>query len=211
MLSLLNKSAGEKSSAAQAIPWRPDFRDPSVLPDTKTVRTTFFLNLIAVTLAGGLLIYFVHREMAVGDLRELLADTETRIASTAPSSERAQANFKLFQAEAAKFNQAHAFVREPFRFSRFVLHLGSMMPTGVAVRRIDYRGPVVNVLGSVSGVDAAASDVATKFVKQLQTDPVLAEHFSGIVLTNIGRNTEEASLNLELVFTFKSAKGAAKK
>ena len=65
-----------------------------------------------------------------------------------------------------------------------------------------------------SGIDAAAGDVASHFVKQLQSDAVLAQHFAAIELTNLGRNAQDASLNLELVFTFKgnpALKGGAKK
>ncbi len=211
MLLLFNKSAGDKGAAGQALPWRPDFRDPDVLPDTKTVRTTFFLNVIAVTVAGGLLLYVAQRELAMAGLRGTLADVETRIESATPASTRAQATYALFREEETKFTDAHALVREPFRFSQFLIHLGKIQPAGVYIRRAEYRGQTIAVIGAVKGLDAAASDVAAAFVKQLQSDPVLAEHFSGIVLTNIGRNTEEASLNLELLFTFSGAKGAPKK
>ncbi len=95
------------------------------------------------------------------------------------------------------------------------MHLGSILPVDVTVRRVDHRGPgqSVVVAGSVKGLDAAASDVASKFVKQLQTDAVFQAHFASVTLTNLGRNAEEGSLNLELVFAFKKpdAKGGAKK
>lgn len=215
MPSLLNKSGGDKS-APRVIPWRPDFRDVASLPDTKTVRTNFFVNLIAVSVAGALVIYVAQRELGVAALRESLADVESRIATSAPLSEKAQATYKLFQAEEAKFNEAFAFVRTPFRFHEFLLHLGRVMPPGVSVRRVDHRGveQAITIVGAVRGIDAAASDVASNFVKQLQSDQVLAQHFASIDLTNLGRNAEDSSLNLELVFTFKgnpAAKGGAKK
>ncbi len=215
MLSLLNKSGGDKS-APRVIPWRPDFRDAASLPDTKTVRTHFFVNLIAASVTGALAIYVVQRELGVAAARGSLADVEARIAAAAPLSQKAQATYKVFQAEEAKFNESFAFVRTPFRFHDFLLHLGKIMPPGVSVRRIDHRGveQAVTVIGSVRGIDAAAGDVASNFVKQLQSDPALAEHFATIVLTNLGRNAEDSSLNLELVFTFKgnpAVKGGVKK
>jgi len=210
MLSLLKKTDGEKSSERQVIPWRPDFRDVNSLPDIKTVRTHFFLNLVAVTIAGSLLLFFVYRELGVSAARASLEDLEGRIASAMPASEKARATYRLFLNEEARFNEANALVQDPFRFSKFALHLGQVLPPGVAVRRIDYRGGVVTVGGAVRGLDAAASDVASGVVKQLQNDPVLAEIFSAVTLVNLGRNAEEASLNLELSFTFKNAKGRAK-
>jgi hypothetical protein len=215
MLSLLNKSGGDKSGP-RVIPWRPDFRDASSLPDTKTVRTHFFVNLVAASVTSALLIYVVQREFGVASLRESLADVDTRIAAATPLSEKAQAAYKLFQAEEAKFNESFAFVRTPFRFHGFILHLGEIMPPGVAVRRIDHRGvdQAISLVGAVRGTDAAAGDVASNFVKQLQSDPALAQHFAAIELTNLGRNAQDSSLNLELLFTFKgnpALKGGAKK
>lgn len=215
MLSLLKKSGAQKA-ALQTIPWRPDFRDAASLPDTKTVRTAFFLNLVASAVAGGLLLYVAQRELAISSLRKSLDDLEARIAATRAGSEKAKVTFQQFRAEEAKFNEAFAFVRDPFRLQDFVLHLGSTLPFDVSVRRIDYRGIGQNlvVAGSVRGLDAAASDVASSFVQQLQTDPVLAVHFSAITLTNLGRNADEGSLNLELAFAFKgkpAPKGPVKK
>jgi hypothetical protein len=215
MLSLLKKSGGEKNGP-RAIPWRPDFRDPSSLPDTKTVRTHFFLNIVAASVTCALVIYVVQREFGVASLRESLADVEMRITHAAPRSEKAQVAYKAFQAEEAKFNEAFAFVRTPFRLQDFLLHLGKIMPPGVAVRRVEHRGveQAITLYGAVRGIDAAAGDVASSFVKQLQSDPVLAQHFAVVDLTNLGRNAQDASLNLELVFTFKgnpALKGGAKK
>lgn len=214
MLSLLNKSRGDKA-AVQIIPWRPDFRDVAQLPDTKTVRTDFFVNLVAVVLAGSFALYVAQREWSILGLNQSLADVEERIAAARPASEKAQAAYKLFQAEEAKFNEAFALVRDPFRLQDFLVHLGSVLPPGVSVRRIDFRGPGQNVFlaGSVKGLDAAASDVASAFVKQLQSDKVLANFFESVTLTNLGRNVDEGSLNVELVFAFAKAdaKGAVKK
>ena len=214
MLSLLNKSGGDKA-ALQTIPWRPDFRDVSQLPDTKTVRTDFFVNLMAVVFAGALAIYVGQREWEAAQIRGDLADAEARIAEATPGSQKAQAAYKLFQEEEAKFNEAFAYVRDPFRLQEFLLHLGRILPADVSVRKVDYRGPgqTLVLMGAVKGLDAAASDVASRFVKQLQTDQTIKTSFASVDLTNIGRNVEEGNLNLELVFTFHKTdtKGAAKK
>lgn len=204
MLPLLKKPGAEKS-AAGALPWRPDFRDVSSLPDTKTVRTSFFVNVMALGATGALALFVAQREWAAASLRHSLGDVEARIAAATPDSEKAVAAYKVFQTEEAKFNEAFALVREPFRFQAFLLHLGSVLPSDVRIGRVDFRGPgqTLVVHGSVKGLDAAASDVASNFVKQLQADAELATYFTSITLTSLGRNADEGSLNLELVFAFK--------
>jgi hypothetical protein len=204
MLSLLKKPGADKSAESAALPWRPDFRDVSSLPDTKVVRTDFVVNLVALVITGGLALFVAQREWAVVSLRNMLAEVEARIADAAPDSEKAVAAYKLFQAEETKFNEAFALVREPFRFQHFLAHLGSVLPANVRIGRVDYRGlgQTVVVHGSVKGLDAAASDAASNFVEQLQQDAEFARYFPSITLTSLGRNADEGSLNLELVFAF---------
>jgi hypothetical protein len=204
MLSLLNKSGGDKA-ALQSIPWRPDFRDLSQLPDTKTVRTAFFVNVVAIAIAGGLALYFGQCEWEAAGLKGSLAEVEKHIVAATPASEKAQATYKLFQAEEAKFKEAYGYVSDPFRLQNLLMHLGLVLPPDVTVRRVDFRGlgQTVVLTGSIKGLDAAASDAAARFVKQLQSDAELAKYFTSIELTNLGRNAEAASLNLELVFSFK--------
>lgn len=211
MLSLLNKSGGDKA-ALQSIPWRPDFRDLSQLPDTKTVRTAFFVNIVAIAIAGALALYFAHREWVVAEIKGSLADVEARIAAATPASDKAQATYKLFQQEEAKFKEAFVFAGDAFRLQNFLIHLGTILPVDVMVRRVDFRGvgQTLVLTGSVKGLDATASDAASRFVKQLQTDEEFAKYFSSVDLTNLGRNVEEGSLNLELVFAFKKPEKAEK-
>ncbi len=219
MLSLLKKSAGDKAASGQtAIPWRPDFRDLGSLPDIKTVRTSFFVNTVAIGVASALLLFVVQREWSVSGTKNSLADVEARIAATEPESNRAKAAFAKFQIEEKKFNEVQAFVEDTFRLPDFVLRLGQIMPAGVSIRRVDYRGPGKDILvtGSVEGLDSSASDIASGFVKSLQSDEVLSKEISSVSLANLARNVEEGALNMELLFALKplpsaAAKGKAKK
>lgn len=219
MASLLKKSAGDKSGpAVVGIAWRPDFRDVASLPDIKTVRTSFFVNTIAVVVAIALLLFVVQREWAVHSLGNSLEDVESRIAATEPESNEAKALFAKFQAEEKSFNEVQAFVNDPFRFPDFVLRVSQLLPVGVHLSRIDYRGPGKDILvgGSVEGIDSAASDIASAFVKTLQADEELKKDVTTITLANLGRNAEEGALNMEILFALKPlpgslVKGKAKK
>ncbi len=213
MMSLFNKSGG-KADAMQALAWHPNFRNAEQLPDTKTVRTRFFINVVAVTTVVALLLFAVLRETRLAALAEDLDGVEADIAAATAPSDKAIADYKLFQAEEKRFKDAYSLVSNSFRISTFITHLGSALPIGVKIRRVEFRGlgQVINVSGSVRGLDAAASDVASEFVKTLQVDPVFTEHFSAITLTNLGRNVAEGNMSFELVFAFKTApKAPAKK
>ncbi len=211
MLSLLKKSGGEKA-APRTLPWRPDFRDFEQLPDVKTVRAALYTNIAVASLTALVVLFVAHREWSILSLRGTLSDVEAQIESTQAGSERARAMFTEFQAEERRFNEANALVSDPFRLADFLIHLGTLNPPGVNVSRVDFRGAgqSLTILGAIRGLDAAASDAASQYVRQLQNDPRLKTYFESISLTNLGRNVEEGSLNLELVFTFKKAGGPAR-
>ena len=206
MLSLLNKSGG-KAESAQTLAWHPNFRNAEQLPDTKTVRTKFFVNAVAITVLAALSLFVAQREFELASLRGQLADVEIQLTEATKPSEKAIADYKLYKEQEKRFNEAYVLVRDPFRVSEFFMHLGSILPRGVKVKRVDFRGAgqPINVTGSVRGLDAAASDVASEFVKTLQADKGFAVNFSAITLINLGRNVDEGNMNFELSFVFKPA------
>jgi len=66
MLSLTKKSDAQVASPL----WHTNFRNFERLPDTKVVRTTFFINTAAVALTLGLLLWLGYREYHLYNLRE---------------------------------------------------------------------------------------------------------------------------------------------
>ena len=199
MRSLLKKTV-ERPATAEGSAWHPDFRNVSRLPDTKTVRTKFFVNLLAVTATLALLLFVGLREMRLAGLRTELATIESHIATSQGPSGKALAAFKAFQAEEKAFNEAYGVVQDAFSIPDFLLHLGALLPQGVRIQRVEFRGASVpiSISGSVRGLDAAASDVASEFVKLLQADEKLKERFVSISLTNLGRNVAEGNMSFEL-------------
>ena len=73
MLSFLKKKS-DASTAAQVPPWHPNFRNYEKLPDVKQVRTAFFVNAAAITVALALLTYFGVQEWQLRSLNAQIAD-----------------------------------------------------------------------------------------------------------------------------------------
>ena len=57
MLSLLKRKP-EAAAVSEMPPWHPNLRNFARLPDTKVVRTAFFINGASVFIALGLLLWF---------------------------------------------------------------------------------------------------------------------------------------------------------
>lgn len=201
MRSLLKKK-GDKGLRAEVLAWHPDFRDLARLPDTKTVRTKFFVNVIVVAITAGLSLHVALREFRLASLKGELAIIEANIADTKGLSDKAVAAYKKYQAEEKAFNEAYNLVKSTFSFPDFLMRLGSLLPNGVRISRVDFRGGAnpITVSGSVKGLDTTANDVASQFVQTLQADEELKKTFATVTLTSLGRNAAEGNMGFELSF-----------
>lgn len=209
----LPKKTGKKNEADQTLAWHPNFRNPEQLPDTKTVRTKFFVNVLMIAVALALLLSSALREFKIHSLKTQLADVEAQISVSTKPSEAAVATYKLFQAEEKIFNEAHSLVKDPFRFSDFIIRLGGVMPPGVKIRRVDYKGlgGGVVVAASVKGLDAKASDDVSDFVQIVQKDTALSRDFPVVTLTGLARSVADGAMSFELLFAPKPTPKPASK
>lgn len=206
MLLRRNKTSG-KTAKSESIAWHPNFRDPSRLPDTKTVRTKFFVNAVAVTIALGLTLSTVNREITLASARSDLASLELRIADSAPANTKALADFKRYQDEEKQFNTATASFKSSFSYPDLLVTLATLLPNGVKISRAEYRGvgQNINIAGSVRGLDTNASDLASSFVKSLQENQYFKKNFASIALTGISRDAAEGNMIFEIALSFPAA------
>lgn len=202
MLQSLKKNA-KKNEGYASLAWHPNFRNTEALPDTKTVRTKFFVNIIAIAITLALLLSGALREFKLSSLRAELADVEEQVSASTKASNDAVAAYKLFQAQEKLFAEAYGFVKNPFRFPDFIIRLGQILPPGVKIRRIEYKGVTAGLVvsASVGGLDAGASDEVSVFVQLVKSDAVLARDFPMVSLTGLPtRNVADNSMSFEMAF-----------
>jgi hypothetical protein len=207
MLPLLKKKEPKSENVTPGVSWHPDFRNKATLPDTKTVRTKFFVHIVVIAVTVGLALYVGFREFNISTLRSELAAIESQIEANTKLSNAAVTNYTKFQAEETRYQEAYALIKAPFRFPDFLVVLGELLPPGARINQVDYRGAgkIILVTGTVRGLDAAAGDRAAELVRKLQEEVRFKEHFSSVVLTNLGRDAAKGNLDLEIAFTFKPA------
>lgn len=173
MLSLLKKKSN--AEAAPAVPaWHPNFRNFERLPDTKVVRTAFFINFAAITVALGALIYFGLEEWRLRGVKQQIALVQAQIDRDKKVSDQAVALYKKFQAEEAKILEVDAFVKSKPIVSTILMRIGETLPASIAVDSVDFRESGLIMRLSVRGAPDAASGHATNYLEQLRADPQLA-------------------------------------
>ncbi len=205
MLSLLKKKPEAAAPAAPVLPpWHPNFRNFERLPDTKVVRTTFFVNGIAIVVALIALLWFSYQEYQLHDLNRQIGEWQVQINRDRHSSDLAIALYKKFQAEAARVNEVSAFVRSKPLVTDLLLRLGQTLPKNIALDTFDLRDNALKLTGTIRGAPDLASGYATAYVELLRADGYFSARFDDISMLNLTRNPQTGRLSLELLLKLKA-------
>jgi len=207
MLSLLKKKPD--AAAANLTPaWHPNFRNFERLPDTKVVRTTFFVNGGAIAVALVMFVFTGNRELNLHGINSQIGEVEAQIVRDKPASDKAVSLFTKFQAEEAQLNEVDAFIKSRPIVSDLLLRIGQTLPANVALDYFDLRENLLILRGTVRGAPDMASGYASAYVEQLRVDPVLVLKIDDVALKNLNRIPISGRLAIEIELKLK---GAAKK
>lgn len=209
MLSLKKKSDAQPASTPL---WHPNFRNFERLPDTKVVRTTFFINTAAIAITAALLMWLGKNEYTLHSLNAQIAEAQQELDQNSRQNKEAIRLSGLFAEEQKKLGELEAFLATPITPLDFVSSLGRTLPKEIAIDSIDARisdpsGPSFTVRGRVAGTPDQATGTASSYVDTLKTDAQLSGLFDPITLTSINRDPQSGFMVFEIVFKGKAAKG----
>lgn len=197
MLSSLRKKP-EAAAGPSTPAWHPNFRNYQRLPDMKVVRTSFFINGLAISIAVVVLLLFAYQEYNRASVASEVAEWERRIAQDKPASTAAIADFKKFQAEEKKVQEVEAFVERTVVPSDLLIRIGQTLPPEIMIEYFDLRSSGVTIRGTVRGSPDEASGIASMYVEQLQKDPEIGPKFEAISMTSLARSGQTGQLSLEV-------------
>lgn len=205
MLSLLKKKS--EAATGQLPAWHPNFRNFERLPDTKVVRTAFFINGAAVAVALILLTYFGVHELQLHTLNTQIAEWDAQINRDKRGSDLAVSQFKKFQAEEARLREVAKFLASRPVVSDLILRLGQTLPKNVAIDTFDLRDRMLVLRCTVRGSSDQATGYATAYVDQVRDDPEIGPQFESVNLTNLNRVAATGRLAIEIAIKFKAPPG----
>jgi len=211
MLSLKKKP--EAAAASEMPPWHPNLRNFARLPDTKVVRTAFFINGAFIFLALGFLLWFSYQEYKLHNLERQIADWDRQINRDKKDSDAFVALYGKFQGEQARVNEVDAFLKSKPAVSQLLMHLGETLPKDIALDAFEEQATGVTLRGTVRGTPEEASGYAEAYLNQLRADRVLAMNFDDFAYSGPGvsRNPQTGRLSLQLFLRFKPAVKGAKR
>ncbi|PTY06290.1 hypothetical protein DB347_12705 [Opitutaceae bacterium EW11] len=205
MLSLLKKNP-EKGGRNQSAAWHPNFRDFAQLPDTKAVRTSFFVNGLAVLVVLAVGTFVAYQEYEISILDRQLAEWDAAISRDRASSNQAIGLYKNFQEEQRKLAEVEAFVgAERFVATEFFSRITEILPRNLSLTLVDYGSAGVTLRGAVRAQLDQATGIASAFEKRLKDDPVIGPKFASISLVNLVPDAQAGRLNFEIAMKFETA------
>ena len=179
-------------------PWHPNLRNEANLPDTKVVRTAFFVNGAAMLVAIALALYQGIQEWKLHEVNKQITDWQRQIDRDTKQSTDAVALFQDFKAQEAKTREVSDFVASKPIVSAIILRLGQITPKKIAMDALDFRDTGVSIKATVKGAPDRASGDASAYEKQLRTDKMLGPMFSDVNLLTMNRNTTTGRLVIEI-------------
>jgi hypothetical protein len=206
MLPLKKKSDAQPTAAPL---WHPNFRDFDRLPDTKVVRTTFFINTAAVAAAVGMLLWLGYREFDNHNIGQQIAEANAQIESNRRQNDEALRQAKMFADEEKKLAEAMAFMKVPVSPLEFVQLLGDTLPKDISIDYVDTRisdakNSLVQVRGRVAGSPDMASGVASSYVDSLRANERIKKIFDPVSLNRRDRDAA-GGMVFEITLTIKTA------
>ena len=210
MPSLLKRKT-EKRQLSLVPAWHPNFRNFERLPDTKAVRTSFFVNGIAVVIAVSLFLAFAYQEYELHVLKRQQVEWDARIERDQKASAAAVAEFKKFQEDEKKILELDSFLAKKLVASDLFLELGRSLPNRIALQNVIYRHDGVNIRGVVRGAGDRASGEVAAYVQKLKSDSAFASAFDTISQSALTRDAQSGRLSFELFMKYKTAPAPAKK
>ncbi len=205
MLSLTKKS----DSQPEAVPlWHTNFRNFDRLPDTKVVRTTFFINTAAVAAAIVMILWLGHREYTILNIKEQRAVAQRLIDDNQKQNAEALRLSKIFQEEEKKLNEVIAFIKVPITPAAFIEQIGQSLPKEILIDIVetritaDSKNSVFQLRGRVAGNREIASGIASTYEGDLKVHSLVGKLFDPIKLNRLdpdvtgGFMTFDISLNV---------------
>ncbi len=207
-----NLSLPKKSDAQPAVAplWHPNFRNFERLPDTKVVRTTFFVNTAAIAVTLAVLLWFGYNEYHIKNLADQIADAQKQIDDNSRQNKEALRLSKIFADEQKKLAEVAEFQKTLLTPSEFIALLGESQPKEISIDAIEGKlvGTSSNpgsyqLRGLVAGTPDQASGTASKYVDMLKAQPQLGAMFDPITLNNLNRDARANFLAFDITLKMK--------
>jgi len=189
--------------------WHTNFRNFDRLPDTKVVRTTFFINTAAIAVSVIIMLWLGHREYTNYDIGEQKADAQRQIDANQKQNADAIKLSKAFLEEEKKVNDVLTFIKVPITTAEFIGLISESLPKEILIDSADMRITEPKqflIKGRVAGNPDQASGIASSYVDILRAHEKLGKIFDPITLRSLDRSATGGYMIFDISLNVKADK-----
>lgn len=179
--------------------WHINFRISEGLPDLKPIRTSFFVNLLFITLAVAALLFTAHREFLGFNIRSEINVSNERIAGISGRNTKLLALNKEFNDASVVISSAREFVNNQTVGSQLLIALSRSLPNSMDFTGVTFDESKLVLRGSIRGVSETASTRVSAYLDVLRQNDVIGPQFSEISLTSLVRDPRTQGMSFEIV------------
>ena len=196
----MSKKWDKKVEAEAELNWRPDFRDRQSLPDIRTVRTTFFITAIAVTIAVMSVMHVGFQEYNIYSLGKKIEEGEAEISSRQDLHVKVIAMKNLFLAQEKRIDEINTFEERQLAASDLILDSGKSLSPGMSLLSIEYIDEKAVFQGFVLASEEADS-LLKDYIEKLRNVDSLKDRYADInqVLVERESDTDLIKFHLEAI------------
>jgi Tfp pilus assembly protein PilN len=179
--------------------WHVNFRIADGLPDLKPIRTSFFVNLLFVTVAAAALLFTAHREFLGFEIRSEIDLANQRVESVAARNNHLLALNKEFNDAAVIVSSAAEFGKGQMVASELLVALSRSLPRSMDFSSVTFEKGTLVLRGSVRGASETSSNRVSAYLDVLRKDEVVGPQLSQISLTSLVRDPRTQGMSFEIV------------
>jgi hypothetical protein len=168
--------------------WHPNFRNYESLPDVKVIRTGFAINVVSVTVAAALVLFFAYREIRMADLRGQIAQTVERIENDRASNRELLAMTATFRDQQRRFVEAEKLLAGRVSVAELMTALSGSLPNAMEFSAVTLDEGALTLRGVVGGSPDAAYATVAAYLASLGENAFLRPRYPEVALTSFIRD-----------------------
>ena len=191
------KKRPKKNAPLADLSWRPDFRDAESLPDIKTVRTSFFVSALAMSIAVISLMQVGFHEYRILSAKGKVDVMNAEIASRQGVHAKAIGMNNQFLEKSRRIDEIDTFESDQMIASDLLLEVGASILPGMALMSVEFNEDKT-ILHGVVDASEETDALLKQYMEKLQTIELLSERYDQFTQVSVERNVGSNRIKFHL-------------
>lgn len=178
--------------------WRPDFRDTNALPDVKTVRTSFFISALALSLAVMSVMRLGFHEYSIVSAEAKIEAVNAEIAARQGVHAKAIGMNNNFVEKVRRIDEIEAFESDQMIASDMLIYVGKSLMPDMSLTSVEYTEGKTVLHGFVVANEETDS-LLKQYMERLKGIELLSERYDEFNQVSVERQpgTDQIKFHLE--------------